>query len=750
MTEMAYQGLNGGLQNLSALRQSLQAWDGLLELLPVAVYICDANGVVVQYNRRATELWGRTPKVGDTCERFCGAYKLHLNGRQIRHEDTPMADVLRTGDPVHGVEVTLERPDGTRIWAMVHIDPIRNEQGEVIGAINCFHEMTQQKRAEERLREQDQRLAVTYEHVPVGIAEIDADGRRLRINAAGCRIAGGTREELVGGTIFGNQDRENFQSDLDQFRRMVAGELNHYMSERRYINRKGEAIWVSASCTAVRDDDGRFLYAVRVFDDITERKKIADALAENEQRLAATYEQATIGISEADAEGRLLRVNEASCRLTGFTREELLSRGPFFDRMRADDVDREKELYRRQVSGEIDRYSIDKRIRCKDGREIFVSVMSSSVRDRDGKFRYAVRVIQDITERKLAEDRLRDSERRLRALLEGLPAAVYTTDAEGKITFFNQAAVEFSGRVPTLGSDEWCVSWKLFWPDGTPMEHDECPMAVALREGRTIRDTEAIAERPDGSRVPFIPYPTPLFGDDGQVVGAINMLVDITDRKKAELHQKTLIDELNHRVKNTLATVQSLARQTARGATSPELFQERLQGRLIALSEGHDQLTRGNWEQADLHEVLNAALSPYREDTNERIAISGEPVKLHPRAALTMTMVFHEMITNAAKYGALSQSGGRLNIGWTVQQEGEVPALSLAWQESGGPPVEKPANMGFGTKMLERSIPAELGGTASLQFEPEGVRCEMKFPLARFGDQKSARSKRSARIRRRG
>jgi PAS domain S-box-containing protein len=242
--------------------------------------------------------------------------------------------------------------------------------------------------------------------------------------------------------------------------------------------------------------------------------------------------------------------------------------------MRPDDVDREKQLYRRQVNGEIDRYSIDKRIRCKDGREIFVSVMSSSVRDRDGKFRYAVRVIQDITERKLAEDRLRDSERRLRALLEGLPAAVYTTDAEGKITFFNQAAVEFSGRVPTLGSDEWCVSWKLFWPDGTPMAHDECPMAVALREGRSIRDTEAIAERPDGSRVPFIPYPTPLFGEDGQVVGAINMLVDITDRKKAELHQKTLIDELNHRVKNTLATVQSLARQTARGATSPSCFRK--------------------------------------------------------------------------------------------------------------------------------------------------------------------------------
>jgi PAS domain S-box-containing protein len=344
---------------------------------------------------------------------------------------------------------------------------------------------------------------------------------------------------------------------------------------------------------------------------------------------------------------------------------------------------------------------------------------------------------------------LRKNERRFREMLEGLPAAVYTTDAKGRITFFNQAAVAFSGRVPVLNSDEWCVSWRLYWPDGTPMRHDECPMAVALREGRTVRDTEAIAERPDGTRVPFIPYPTPMFDEDGNVVGAINMLVDITDRKKAELHHKTLIDELNHRVKNTLATVQSLARQTARGAKSIKEFQDRLQGRLIALSEGHDQLTRGNWEQAGLHEILSAALSPHREDSADQINIAGQPVKLHPRGALTLSMVFHELMTNASKYGALSQPGGQLKIEWNVQQEDGRRVLTLVWQESGGPTVEKPKRMGFGTKMVERSIPAELDGTALLQFDPAGVRCELRFPLAKIGEPESSKPKRSSRIRRR-
>ncbi|HKW52488.1 MAG TPA: ATP-binding protein [Stellaceae bacterium] len=139
---------------------------------------------------------------------------------------------------------------------------------------------------------------------------------------------------------------------------------------------------------------------------------------------------------------------------------------------------------------------------------------------------------QELNER--SEAALRDSERRLRELLGALPAAVYTTDAAGRITYYNQAASELAGREPVLGSDEWCVTWRLYWPDGAPMRHDECPMAVALKENRPVRGAEALAERPDGTRVPFIPYPTPLRDASGALVGAVNMLVDITERKAAE------------------------------------------------------------------------------------------------------------------------------------------------------------------------------------------------------------------------
>ena len=134
----------------------------------------------------------------------------------------------------------------------------------------------------------------------------------------------------------------------------------------------------------------------------------------------------------------------------------------------------------------------------------------------------------------LASTKVRDSEQRLRQIIDALPAAIYTTDAEGRVTMFNEAAATFAGRTPQLGTDSWCVTWRLFWPDGTPMPHDQCPMATAVKERRPIRGMEGIVERPDGTRRRFIPYPTPLFDSSGAMVGAVNMAVDITDRKLAE------------------------------------------------------------------------------------------------------------------------------------------------------------------------------------------------------------------------
>src|SRR5665213_3478899 len=148
-----------------------------------------------------------------------------------------------------------------------------------------------------------------------------------------------------------------------------------------------------------------------------------------------------------------------------------------------------------------------------DGARFVALVNITPLRDADGNVIGAVNCFQDITEQKQAQDMLRQAERHWRELLEAMPVAIYTTDAEGRITFYNQAAVAMSGRRPELGTDQWCVTWKLYWPDGRPLPHDQCPMAIALTQGRPINGgVEAVAERPDGTRIPFIPYPTPLIG----------------------------------------------------------------------------------------------------------------------------------------------------------------------------------------------------------------------------------------------
>ena len=143
------------------------------------------------------------------------------------------------------------------------------------------------------------------------------------------------------------------------------------------------------------------------------------------------------------------------------------------------------------------------------------------------------RSVADIRARGLMEPAPRAELDRFSPLLEALPAAIYTTDPVGRITSYNQAAVELWGCRPELGKSEWCGSWRLYWPDGRPMPHDQCPMAVALKERRALKGAEAVAERPDGTRVPFLAYPSPLIDESGALLGAVNMLVDITERKLA-------------------------------------------------------------------------------------------------------------------------------------------------------------------------------------------------------------------------
>ncbi len=328
----------------------------------------------------------------------------------------------------------------------------------------------------------------------------------------------------------------------------------------------------------------------------------------------------------------------------------------------------------------------------------------------------------------LAESGVKSGDRFFRDLLDALPAAIYTTDAHGNVTFFNRAAALLAGREPVIGEDEWCVTWRLYHPDGTPLPHEQCPMALALRRNEPIRGIEAVAERPDGTRLAIMPHPTPLRDQAGNLIGAVNMLLDISDRKRSEARQKSLIDEVNHRVKNTLATVQALASQTLRKVASAPT-RAKFEARLLALSRVHDQLARQQWESADLEAVLKDVLAPHRGERGDRILLGGSAAQLPPKTALSLAMVFHELAANAAAFGALSLPDGVLTITWRLNDSGARQMLHLEWREQGGPPAHEPARRGFGLKLLDRGVASELGGRSRIAFTPEGVHCTIDVPL---------------------
>jgi len=249
----------------------------------------------------------------------------------------------------------------------------------------------------------------------------------------------------------------------------------------------------------------------------------------NESDFRDFAEHAVIGLHWVGPDGIILWVNQAELHMLGYTREEYVGHHISEFHVDAPVID---DILARSLRGEVLREH-EARLRCKDGSTRYVQITSSG-RFESGDFIHSLFFTVDVTERKALESSLRESERRFRDVLDALPAAIYTTDAQGRLTHFNQAAVEFSGRVPNLGTDEWCVTWKLFHPDGTPLPHDQCPMAIALKGGPTVHGQEAIAERPDGTRRWFTPFPTPLRDAEGRIVGGINMLLDVSNRKHNE------------------------------------------------------------------------------------------------------------------------------------------------------------------------------------------------------------------------
>jgi PAS domain S-box-containing protein len=991
-----------------AAQQARDELDEFFENSAVGLNLLSAEGTILRANRAELQM------LGYSAEDYIGR-----NIREFHIDRNAIDDIfarLRRNEQIDQVPARLRAKDGS-IRDVLITATARLSAGELIDARSITVDVTDRARSEELLRRHDERLSATYQHAGIGIVEVDAEGRLLRVNAQLAALMGYSSGELVGRSIFDETAAQDVERDHARFNRQVAGEIDGYSVEKRIRRKDGGYFWASITSSSVRDAQGRFLYAVRVQYDITDRKDAEEALArkvaeqealyefseclqhagslaalyepaldailralrcdrasillfdqsdvmrfvawralsedyrravdghspwkrdvkdaqpicledieraelpealkqtvraesinalafipleqggrllgkfviyydrphvfteleihlavtiarqlgfaverirgeqalrESETRKSAILQSALDGIITMDEKGRILEINPAAEQLLHRSREHVVGRtvletmiperlreayrrspksfvetgergmlgsrlempllrgdGSEFDaevsvsaspfasgqvlftgylrditeRKRAeraaqhlaaivessedaivskdldgiirtwnrgaerlfgykaeevvgkpitilippDRLDEEPGILARIRRGErVDHYETVRRR--KDGSPVDISLTVSPIRDDKGAIVGASKIARDITERKEAEAKLRDSERQLKDLLAAIPAAIYTTDAQGRITYYNEAAVELAGRTPTIGSDEWCVTWKLYRPDGTPMRHDECPMAVALKEGRPIRNAEAIAERPDGTRVPFIPYPTPLRDSSGKIVGAINMLVDVSERKQAETQQRVLFNELNHRVKNNMQTLQSLlhlaARQT-RSAEAKTILDEA--SRRVAAMAAAQQVLYGTTDATrfSASEFLNAVCQTVQQTFPGNLQISCEsaPDQLSNETAMPLALILNELLTNAVKHGLNGQTEGAVRVGLTKEAEDFV-----LYVEDDGPGFDAASvrDRSSGLRLVQ-GLARQLCGRFDVT-TTSGTRCVVRFP----------------------
>ena len=460
---------------------------------------------------------------------------------------------------------------------------------------------------------------------------------------------------------------------------------------------------------------------VMTFVDISERQK-----HEIERgRLAAIVDSSRDMIIGHALDGTITSWNASAERLLGFPAGQMLGKGLSCLASDSDDVPI-RELLEACAQQRVSN-GMEMRWKRADGSRVPVEVTSSPVRDGSGNVIAGSLVARDVSDRLRAEQAVRSSEWHLSQLIAQAAVGIAETDFQGRFLRVNPAYCELVER-SAEALQQGMHKQDIIHPDDLPryLQHLQALQA----SGRPFR-MEKRYLRPDGSVVWVDNSVSVIAGADGIGDRVLAVLQDISERRNAAEHQKLLMGELNHRVKNTLASVQAIALQTLAGASGLDGFKTAFLARLHALSNTHNLLSGDAWSGVDLREIVLAELTPYRREGSSRATVTGAALKLEPKAALALGMTLHELATNAGKYGALSQPQGRVAVEWDTRVTDAQTWLQLQWTERGGPAVTPPTRRGFGTRLINEGLAFELGGEVTLAFEPEGVTCRIDVPLTR-------------------
>jgi len=444
-------------------------------------------------------------------------------------------------------------------------------------------------------------------------------------------------------------------------------------------------------------------------------------LTQSDIWLQAIFAQTTGGIALTDLDGSFVTVNQRYCEIVGYPETELLKLR-MQDITHPDDLPGNLEKFHRMVETGSN-FEIEKRYIRRDGTLVWVSNSVSVIRNDSGQIMQAATVTIDVTERK----RARKEARRLAAIIASSDDAIISVDLDLKIRSWNRGAVKLYGY-----SAEEAIGRPALIILPPELVTEENVIIDSIKAGGHVEPHETRRIHKDGSEVHVSLRVSPIYDENGYVVGASKIARDISERKEAERLQNLLIGELTHRVKNVLATVNAVVRQTL-GPAAPNSQESVLQARLEALSKAYDLLTISNWESASLHDIVRKAMSPYPQDS---VQVEGDEVFVNARAVLPLSLVLHELGTNAAKYGALSTDRGQVALRWSIASSSDPAGavLNLRWEERGGPSVTVPSRQGFGSRLIKAVTTSELGGDVVADYAHTGLICDFEMALSSLTD----------------
>lgn len=657
----------------------------IVEAVPAAIYMTDAAGRITFYNEAAATLWGRRPELGKSA--FCGSWKLYWpDGAPMPHDECPMALALKRKRPIRDMAAIAERPDGSRVPFMPYPTPLYDASGALIGAVNMLVDITERRRTEKRVSASEARYRGIFENARVAVWEEDF--------SAVVDLLDEIRAEGIGDL------RSYFRARPDRLaqaiRRVRVNEVNDFTIELFEAERK-ETLLGSLADIFLPETEPIFLEELVALWEGRRRFESETAVRTLKgRRLDIIF---TMAFDGERCERTLVSILDISARKAA---ERALL----------------EQTHRLETLNWIAK-SISSNLELGHVVQTVTDIATEMSGAKFGAFFYNL-IDQE-------------GERYLLYTLSGAPRAAFEKFGLPRNTAVFEPTFRGSGVVR---SDDIRTDPRY----GRNLPHSGMPeghlavvsyLAVPVVSGTGEvhgglffgHDQPGVFTSESEDLVTGIAAHAAIAIDNARLLQAAQ--AEVAQRRRAEAHKELLLNEMKHRMKNSLATVQALAMQTLSSATGAE--RAAFIARLHAIAGAHELLTSRDWDRARVSEIVRRALEPFQQRRPRRLLLEGpDAVSLDSNRCVLLSIVLHELATNAVKYGALSNGSGQVCVVWELLQ-GDT--LKLNWREGGGPAVKPPEGKGFGLLFIERALDGDSGGVR-FEFAPEGVTCSFEMAVA--------------------